>query len=445
MATILITDDEPNIRTTLATYVRSQGHDVEVAVGGDEALAALARRRFDIVFSDVRMARVDGLALLAEIARRAPATAVVLMTAYATVAQAVEAIRGGAYDYLVKPFGLEQIDLVLARVLETQGLRRENQRLRQAAGEDLILTSASPAMQYALTTAERAAASDAVVLLTGESGTGKTVLARRVHAWSRRAAHPFVTIACTTLAEHLLESELFGHVRGAFTGAHKDKAGRVEAAEGGTLFFDEVGELPLELQAKLLRFLEERRFERVGDAKTREVDARVIAATNRALEDDVAAGRFREDLYFRLNVVGIRLPPLRERREDLDGFIDHVLARLAARDHRGTLRLAPKARAALHAYAWPGNVRELANALERAAVLSRGDAIEAEDLPDRLLAPAERAIGVVDSAGASLEEVEKRHIEHVLAESATLEEAAARLGVDTTTLWRKRKRYQLNW
>ncbi len=445
MATILITDDEPNIRTTLATYLRGQGHDVEVAGDGDEALAALARRRFDIVFSDVRMARIGGLALLAEITRRAPETAVVLMTAYATVAQAVEAIRGGAHDYLVKPFGLEQIDLVLARVLEMQSLRRENHRLRQAAGEDLILTSASPGMQHALTTAERAAASDAVVLLTGESGTGKTVLARRVHAWSRRAARPFVTIACTTLAEHLLESELFGHVRGAFTGAHKDKAGRVEAAEGGTLFFDEVGELPLELQAKLLRFLEERRFERVGDAKTREVDARVIAATNRALEDEVAAGRFREDLYFRLNVVGIRLPPLRERREDLDGFIDHVLARLAARDRRGPLRLAPKARAALHAYAWPGNVRELANALERAAVLSRGDAIEAEDLPDRLLAPADRPAPATESAAASLDEVEKRHIEHVLAESATLEEAAARLGVDTTTLWRKRKRYQLNW
>ena len=263
MATILITDDEANIRNHLATYVRSLGHDVETASDGVEALAAADRRRFDVVFSDVRMARMDGMALLHELRRRAPETTVVLMTAYATVAQAVEAIRAGAPDYLVKPFGLEQVDLVLARVLEVQRLRRENRRLKHAAGEAPIVTSASPAMQHALATAERAAASDAVVLLTGESGTGKTVLARQIHAWSRRAAKPFVTIACTTLAEHLLESELFGHARGAFTGALKDKAGRVEAAEGGTLFFDEIGELSMELQAKLLRFLEERRFRRI--------------------------------------------------------------------------------------------------------------------------------------------------------------------------------------
>jgi len=442
MATILVTDDEANIRNHLASYIRSHGHDVETAANGADALAAIGRRRFDVVFSDVRMARMDGLALLAEIKRRAPETTVVLMTAYATVAQAVEAIRGGAYDYLVKPFGLDQVDLVLKRVLELQGLQRENRRLRQAAGEAAILTSASAAMRNALATAERAAASDAVVLLTGESGTGKTVLARQIHAWSRRARGPFVTIACTTLADHLLESELFGHVRGAFTGAVKDKAGRVEAAAGGTLFFDEVGELPLELQAKLLRFLEERRFERVGSTTTSTVDARVIAATNRALEREVEAGRFREDLFFRLNVVGIRLPPLRERREDLDAFIDHVLLGLAARDHRGTLQITSGARAALHAYDWPGNLRELANALERAAVLARGDVIDTNDLSDRLLMPP-AAPGAPDGHPQSLEDVERRHIEQVLGESATLEEAAARLGVNVTTLWRKRKRYGL--
>ncbi len=442
MATILVTDDEANIRNHLASYLRSLGHQVETAVDGVEALAAIEQHRFDVVFSDVRMARMDGMALLTEIVRRAPETTVVLMTAYATVAQAVEAIRAGAHDYLVKPFGLDQVDLVLKRVLELQGLRRENRRLRQAAGEASILTSASPTMQQALATAERAAASDAVVLLTGESGTGKTVLARQIHAWSRRARGPFVTIACTTLAEHLLESELFGHVRGAFTGAVKDKAGRVEAAAGGTLFFDEVGELPLELQAKLLRFLEERRFERVGATTTSTVDVRVIAATNRALEAEVAAGRFREDLYFRLNVVGIHLPPLRERREDLDAFIDHTLAALAARDRGRTLRLSASARTALHAYAWPGNLRELANALERAAVLARGDEIAGEDLPDRLLTPP-AATDAPNVAPQALDDVERRHVERVLAESATLEEAAARLGVNVTTLWRKRKRWGL--
>ncbi len=444
MATILITDDEANIRDHLARYVRSLGHEVETAADGVEAIAAIARRRFDVVFSDVRMARLDGLGLLAEIGMRAPDTAVVLMTAYATVAQAVEAMRGGAHDYLVKPFGLDQVDLVLARVLEVQGLRRENRRLRRAAGEALVLASASPAMQHALATAERAAASDAAVLLTGESGTGKTVLARQIHAWSRRAAGPFVTIACTTLAEHLLESELFGHVRGAFTGALKDKPGRVEAANGGTLFFDEVGELPLELQAKLLRFLEERRFERVGATTTSTVDVRVVAATNRALEADVAAGRFREDLFFRLNVVGIRLPALRERREDLDAFIDHVVATLAARDRRPELHLTAPARALLQSHPWPGNLRELGNALEHAAALSRSDAIGPDDLPDRLLARHEAPVPA-DASAASLEEIEKRHIAGVLAESRTLEEAAARLGVDVTTLWRKRKRYRLDW
>jgi NtrC-family two-component system response regulator AlgB len=445
MATILITDDETNIRNHLASYIRSLGHDVETAADGVETLAAVGRRRFDVVFSDVRMARMDGLALLGELRQRAPETTVVLMTAYATIAQAVEAIRAGAHDYLVKPFGLDQIDVVLGRILELQSLRRENRRLRRAAGEALILTSESAAMQHALATAERAAASDAVVLLTGESGTGKTVLARQIHGWSRRAAGPFVTIACTTLSDHLLESELFGHARGALTGALKDKAGRVEAAAGGTLFFDEIGELPSELQAKLLRFLDERRFERVGETVTRTVDARVVAATNRALEQDVATGRFREDLFFRLNVVSIRLPALRERREDLDVFVDHVLANVAARDRRPALRLAPAARAALHRYDWPGNLRELANALEHAAVLSRGDEIGPDDLPDRLLAGEPHSIDTAGTSNVSLEEVEKRHIARVLAESTTLEEAAARLGVDVTTLWRKRKRYQLNW
>jgi NtrC-family two-component system response regulator AlgB len=445
MASILITDDEANIRNHLASYVRSLGHEVEAAADGVEALQAASRRRFDVVFTDVRMARMDGMALLGELRKEAPDTIVVLMTAYATIAQAVEAIRAGAQDYLVKPFGLDQVDLVLGRVLEVQGLRSENRRLKQAAGETSIVTSASGVMRHALATAERAAASDAVVLLTGESGTGKTVLARQIHAWSRRSAGPFVTISCTTLADHLLESELFGHVRGAFTGALKDKPGRVEAAVGGTLFFDEIGELPPELQAKLLRFLEERRFERVGDTRTRTVDARVIAATNRALETDVAAGRFREDLFFRLNVVSIRLPPLRERPEDLDAFIDHVVATVAARDRRPALRLAAAARAILHRYAWPGNLRELANALEHAAVLSRGDEIGSDDLPDRLLGDDTPATAVAGAAETSLEEVEKKHIAKVLAESTTLEEAATRLGVDVTTLWRKRKRYRLNW
>ncbi len=436
MATVLIVDDEKNIREHLATYVRSLRHRAEVAPDATEALALLERHDPDVIFSDVRMAGMDGLALLREIRRRRPDAVVVLMTAYATVAEAVEAMRAGAYDYLVKPFSLDQVCLLLARVLEVQALRRENRALRRVLDEPALLESASPAMARALATARQAAASDATLLLTGESGTGKNVLAAAMHAWSP----PFVTISCTSLAEHLLESELFGHMKGAFTSAWKDKPGRLEAARGGTIFLDEVGDLPPELQGKLLRFLEEHRFERVGGSETIEVDARVVAATNHDLESDVRDGRFREDLYFRLNVIAIRLPPLRERAADLPALTDHVLASVATRHRRGPLVLAPEARRALAAYAWPGNVRELVNTLERAVVLSRGDTIRAEDLPDRLLEPPPAAPATPE-AGLSLEDVERRHIVQVLAESSTLEDAAARLGINVTTLWRKRRRY----
>ncbi len=443
MANVLIVDDEKNIRTHLATYVRSLGHTAETAEDASAALAALGRRDFDVVFSDVRMAGMDGLALLREIRHQRPEAVVVLMTAYATVPEAVEAMRAGAYDYLVKPFSLDQVGLLLDRVLEVQALRRENQTLRRALHEPVLLESLSPLMQRALATARQAAASDATVLLTGESGTGKNVLARAMHSWSQRSSGPFVTIACTTLAEHLLESELFGHVKGAFTGAWKDKPGRLQAAEHGTVFLDEVGELPPELQAKLLRFLEEHRFEPVGASDTIAVDARIIAATNRDLEAEVRAGRFREDLFFRLNVIGIRMPPLRERRADLPALIDHLLANLCARYEREMLGLAGDARDALLAYGWPGNVRELVNTLERAVVLARGEEIRTEALPDRLLAPVPAVPSAVASAPSalSLEELERRHIAQVLADAETLEEAAARLGINATTLWRKRKRY----
>jgi DNA-binding NtrC family response regulator len=442
MANLLVVDDEKHIRSHLATFLRSVGHAAETASSAEEALELVRRRTFDLVLTDVRMAGMDGLALLREIRARQPEALVVLMTAYATVAQAVEAMRAGAYDYLVKPFSLEQIGLLVERVLEVHDLRRENRRLRVAADDPVMLDSASPAMQRALATARQVAQSEATILLTGESGTGKTMLARQIHTWSPRRSGPFVTISCTTLSEHLLESELFGHVKGAFTGAWKDNPGRLEAAAHGTVFLDEVGELSPELQAKLLRFLEERRFERVGGRTTIEVDARLIAATNRDLEKDVAAGRFRSDLYFRLNVIGIRLPPLRERRDDLPPLVDHLLASLAARHGRQKTPVPSEAaRRAIESYAWPGNVRELLNALERAVVLSPGDAVEAETLPDAVLAPPRLDEAHVDATAGSLDELERAHIEQVLGESSTLEQAAARLGIGVTTLWRRRKRY----
>jgi DNA-binding NtrC family response regulator len=442
MASVLVVDDEKNIRNHLATYLRSLGNEVETAADAEAALRAVERGGFDVVLSDVRMAGMDGLTLLHEIRQRQPELVVVLMTAYATVPQAVEAMRLGAYDYLVKPFALDEVSLLLARVLEVQGLRRENDALRRTLEQSPLLESRSAAMQRVLATARQVSESDVTVLLTGESGTGKNVLAAAMHRWGPRRGGPFITIACTTLAEHLLESELFGHVRGAFTGAWKDKPGRLEAAQGGTVFLDEVGELSADLQAKLLRFLDEHRFERVGGADTIAIDARIIAATNRDLEAEVQAGRFRQDLFFRLNVIGIRLPALRERSEDLAPLTEHLLAQLAARHGRGRLQLAADVAPALAAYSWPGNVRELVNALERAVVLARGDTIRAEDLPDRLLAPS-AAAAPAPAGELSLQELKRRHIQQVLADSATLEEAAARLGINPTTLWRQRKRYGL--
>ena len=439
MADILIVDDEKNIRSHLATYIRSLKHSVTTAADADEALAAIQGATFDIVFSDVRMAGMDGLTLLKELLRRQPERTVILMTAYATVPQAVEAIRAGAYDYLVKPFSLDQVALLIQHALEMQALKRENQALRNAIGQHRNLQSANPTMQRVLAVAQQAAASDVTVLLSGESGTGKNVLATSIHQWSPRRDRSFITISCTTLVEHLLESELFGHVRGAFTGAWKDKPGRLEGASGGTVFFDEVGELSLALQAKLLRLIEEHRFERVGGSETITLDARIIAATNRDLEADVGAGRFREDLFYRLNVIGIRVPPLRERLEDLAALTDDILRALAVRHRRPSVQLAVDVRALLAGYDWPGNIRELVNVLERAMVLAHGDTIGTDALPDRLIAQPPQTHP--SSASASLEDIERRHIQQILADSSTLEEAAARLGINPTTLWRKRKRY----
>jgi NtrC-family two-component system response regulator AlgB len=443
MATVLVVDDEKNIRSHLATYLTGLGHRVVLAENGAQALRHADTESFDLVLTDVRMAGMDGLSLLRELRRRGPDAIVVLMTAYATIPGAVEAMREGAFHYLVKPFSLDEVGLLVERALEVHDLRRDNRELRRALDAPPLLDSRSERMHGALDTARRAADSDVTVLLLGESGTGKNVLARAIHGWSARRGEPFVTVACTTLAEHLLESELFGHVKGAFTGAWKDKPGRLEAAAGGTILLDEIGELAPELQAKLLRFLEERRFERVGDTHTREVDVRILAATNRDLEAEVKIGRFRSDLYYRLAVVSVVVPPLRDRREDLPALVDHLLAALAARHRRARSTLDDAAREAIAAYPWPGNVRELSNALERALVLSRGESIGVESLPDAVLAPP-RELPPESDGPLSLEDLERRHIQQVIASSPTLEDAAARLGIDPTTLWRKRKRWGLD-
>jgi two-component system, NtrC family, response regulator AlgB len=441
MARLLIVDDEKNIRRSLETFFLSCGHSVATAPDAHSALEAMAHADgFDLVLTDFRMAEMNGLELLKEIKRRFPDAAVILMTAYATVENAVAAMKAGATDYLSKPFSLQEVQHVVERTLELGNLRVENRVLRAALDETPILDSRSPLMRTLIDTARQAAVSEATILLLGESGTGKNVLAREIHRWSPRAEHPFVVVSCTTLSEQLLESELFGHMRGSFTGAVKDKPGRLEAANGGSVFLDEIADLPVTLQAKLLRFLQERRFERVGGASTIEVDARIIAATNRNLEQEVAQGRFREDLYYRINVIVLSVPALRERREDIITLAQQFLTTAAARNRRPGLKFAPEAAQALSHYRWPGNVRELRNAIERAVALSRGDSIRQEDLPDSIFRPQTPPRSVPESS-VSLEEVEREHILRVLADAVTLEEAADTLGISVATLWRKRKRY----
>jgi NtrC-family two-component system response regulator AlgB len=369
---------------------------------------------------------------------------IVVMTAFATFDSAVEAIKRGATEYLPKPFTPAQIRHVIERCVKERDLRRHvselESRLREAAPE-IELESDSPKIRALLEVSEKAAASDAPVLLRGESGTGKTVLARTIHSLSSRSKQSFVVVNCPTLSEELLANELFGHARGAFTGAVRDQPGRVEAAEGGTLFLDEIGEISPSLQAKLLRFLEDREFERLGENKTRHADVRMIAATNRDLPDHVRKGLFREDLLYRLNVIDLQIPPLRERPEDILRLARRFLAFFAKAARRKPQQLSPRAESALVAYGWPGNIRELRNTIERAVILWPAEIIEPEALPAHISAQSKTHPPEI-GGNFSLEAIEREHISRVLARSATLEEAAAILGIDASTLWRKRKKYE---
>ncbi len=442
MANILVVDDDRNIRRMIAVTLDAADHRVTEAESAEQALKLLPDSTADLVLSDVRMAGMNGFSLLAELKRLNPALPVIMMTAYASIPDAVEAMRHGAYDYIPKPFTAEHIRRVVARALELQSLRAENRVLQnklERLSQPLPLLTLGPQSRKLADLAAQVANSDATILLTGESGTGKSMLAAYIHRLSPRKDGPFVEVACTTLSEHLLESELFGHVRGSFTGAFKDKPGRLEAAEGGTVFLDEIGDLPLPLQAKLLRFLQERTFERVGGAATIEIDARIIAATNQVLEQFVREKRFREDLYYRLNVIEIRVPSLRDRPGEILPLAEYFIERSAQMHHKLALKLSEEARATLSSYAWPGNIRELKNLIERAVVLSRGDTITLSDLPDKLLATSRR-----EDQGLTLEEIERRHIQLVLEQAVTLEEAADMLGINVATLWRKRRKYGMD-
>ncbi|HEX7702851.1 MAG TPA: sigma-54 dependent transcriptional regulator [Kofleriaceae bacterium] len=439
---VLVVDDEKNIRTTLTMCLESIGCTVTAASTAEAALAAAERTAFDLAFVDLRLGDEDGLALLPRLLAARPGLATIVITAYATIDTAVQAIKLGAVDYLPKPFTPAQIRLVVEQVLARRATERKVADLEAQLADELPgidVASRAPKMIAAFELAARAAASDAPILLRGENGTGKSVLARYIHARSKRASQSYVTVNCPTLSEDLLASELFGHTIGAFTGAVRDQAGRVEAAEGGTLLLDEIGEITPPLQAKLLRFVQDKEFERVGETRTRHADVRVIAATNRDLDADVAAGRFREDLLFRLNVIEIHVPPLRERGEDILEMARRFLAFFARAENRPTPTLAPDAEHALTAYTWPGNVRELRNAMERAIILFPGNVVGVAALPERI-APCPTTLPRL-GGDFTLEQIEREHIERVISHTPTLDDAATVLGIDSSTLYRKRKRY----
>ncbi len=438
---VLVIDDEKNIRATLALCLEGLGCRVAQASTGAAALEALHHEPFDLAFCDLRLDRESGLDLLPRLLAERPLLDVVVITAYATIDTAVEAMRRGARDYLPKPFTPAQIAHLVDRTRERRDLERRVSELERRLHEstpDVVLETASPRMQAVLDVLARAAAHDVSVLLRGEHGTGKGVLARWLHSRSGRRERPFVLVNCPTLSDELLASELFGHARGAFTGAVKDQEGRVEAAEGGTVFLDEIGEISPALQAKLLRFLQEKQFERIGESRTRTADVRIVAATNRDLEAAVAAGRFREDLLYRLNVVEVTVPPLRERTEDILPLARRFVSFFARQSRRPAPELSPATERALLAHGWPGNVRELRNALERALILSPGQVLEPESLPERIGAqPTGPSLG----GDFTAEEIEREHVLRVLARAATMEDAARILGIDASTLWRKRKKW----
>src|SRR5690242_5536252 len=417
------------------------------------AITLMRKALPDILLTDLRMDGMSGLDLLGKAREYFPSATVVIMTAYGTIDTAVAAMKNGAYDYLVKPFTPEQLEHLIERIEEFRRLREENTKLRDqvdALSEPSAIVTKNPRMQKVLDTAKKVAVTDSTILITGESGTGKTLLAKLIHDASGRAKGPFAVVNCATLSENLLESELFGHVRGAFTGAVKDKIGRLQVADTGTVFLDEIGEVSPTLQTKLLRFLQEREFERVGDTKTIRVDVRIIAATNKDLEREVKEARFREDLYFRLNVIDLHMPSLRQRPEDILTLADQLLARSFVSTGRKSRPLNDAAKRAIEGYGWPGNIRELKNALERAAILCTGDQVTLEDLPDRVLEYTQpmqfspnSSLFAVTQSDVSLEDLEKQHIRHVLSTATTLEEAASILGINLSTLWRKRRRYGL--
>ena len=438
---ILVVDDDGNIRKTLSYCLAAEGYTVIAVSNPDDAIEEAKRRSFDIAFVDLKLGEANGMDLIPLLVSDSSWTKIVVITAHASIETAVEAMRRGATDYIAKPFTPDQVRILTTRIgrlreleIQVAALKEDMQRL----GPETQLQSRNTGMQRVIEMARKAAPSEAIVLLRGESGTGKSVLARAIHRWSSRAAKPMTVVACPAVPAELLESELFGHAKGAFTGAVRDHPGRIAACEGGTLLLDEIGDMAPSVQAKLLHFIQEKEYERLGEAKPRKADVRVIAATNADIEKRVGEGLFREDLFYRLNVISLTLPALRERPEDIVPLALDFLHYFCRTNHKSILGFSEGATERLSRYSWPGNVRELRNTVERAVILGSSEQIGEKDLPENI-APMASAPAIGDRVPLST--IEELHIRRVLASTSSLQEAADVLGIDQATLWRRRKTY----
>ena len=446
---ILVVDDEQSMCDFMEIMLKKEGYDVDITLGACEAIQMASSKNYDLIIADLMMPEMSGLELLKRVKKNCPHQDFVVMTAFASVESVKEAMKEGAIDYITKPFKVDEIKLVIEKTISRKRLKTENENLKKQLKDNYSFDrfiGQSPEIINLKKLAKRISNTDSTVLIRGESGTGKDLIAKAIHAWSGRSSGPFVAINCAALPETLLESELFGYRKGAFTGAIKDKDGLFRVADGGTLFLDEVGNTSHAIQVKLLRVLEDKTITPVGDTRPIQVDVRLISATNADLEAEVKAGHFRPDLFYRLNVIPIQIPPLRERADDIALLVNHFVDKYCRRNNQPPRKLTPEVMAALHKYDWPGNVRELENSIERALLLAKGDIIDVGDFPKRIFEnEPESVVSEETPKTPTLESIEKAYIYYIMKQTGGKKAKAARLlGIDNSTLYRKLERYRMN-